>query len=72
MTESDRRWLAPSSEPRPPQYASRLFDAQEREASDEEIQQINARTLKGTFTPRTAAGGLSPDFTDVERLDVER
>ncbi|MEV4871350.1 telomere-protecting terminal protein Tpg [Streptomyces syringium] len=56
----------------PPQYAARLFDAQERGASDEELQEIAAKALKEVyFQDRGRRAGQLEEvrFTDVEHLE---
>ncbi|MGX8903700.1 telomere-protecting terminal protein Tpg [Streptomyces netropsis] len=56
----------------PPQYAARLFDAQERGDSDEELQEIAAKALKEVyFQDRGRRAGQLEEvrFTDVEHLE---
>ncbi|MFC8407444.1 telomere-protecting terminal protein Tpg [Streptomyces griseoincarnatus] len=58
----------------PPQYAARLFDAQERGASDQQIQQIAAEALKEVYFQDDGrrAGQLEEvRFTDIEHLEFD-
>ncbi|MET9017068.1 XRE family transcriptional regulator [Streptomyces olivaceoviridis] len=58
----------------PPQYAARLFDAQEAGASDQQLQQIAAEALKEVYFQDSGrrAGSLEEvRFTDVEHLEFE-
>ncbi|MDI5973521.1 XRE family transcriptional regulator [Streptomyces sp. SL13] len=56
----------------PPEYAGRLFDAQEAGASDSELEQIAAEALKDVyFQDRGRRAGSLEDvrFTDIEHLE---
>ncbi|MFD5110555.1 telomere-protecting terminal protein Tpg [Streptomyces cinereoruber] len=58
----------------PPQYAARLFDAQEQGASDDELQEIAAEALKEVYFQDGGRRAGSLDevrFTDVEHLEFE-
>ncbi|MBU5948181.1 telomere-protecting terminal protein Tpg [Streptomyces griseoincarnatus] len=58
----------------PPRYAARLFDAQERGASDQQIQQIAAEALKEVYFQDDGrrAGQLEEvRFTDIEHLEFD-
>lgn len=58
----------------PPQYAARLFDAQEQGASDQQIQQIAAEALKEVYFQDDGrrAGQLEEvRFTDIEHLEFD-
>ncbi|MEU6092740.1 XRE family transcriptional regulator [Streptomyces sp. NPDC047085] len=58
----------------PPQYAARLFDAQEQGASDQQLQQIAADALKEVYFQDNArrAGQLDEvRFTDIEHLEFD-
>ncbi|MGA5521125.1 telomere-protecting terminal protein Tpg [Streptomyces pseudogriseolus] len=58
----------------PPQYAARLFDAQEAGAGDQQLQQIAAEGLRETYFQDDGrrAGQLEEvRFTDVEHLEFE-
>ncbi|MFF1643214.1 telomere-protecting terminal protein Tpg [Streptomyces sp. NPDC058246] len=58
----------------PPQYAARLFDAQEAGASDQELQEIAAEALKEVYFQdggRRAGSLEEVRFTDVEHLEFE-
>ncbi|MFD0007141.1 telomere-protecting terminal protein Tpg [Streptomyces sp. NPDC127178] len=58
----------------PPQYAARLFDAQEAGASDRELKEIAAEALKEVYFQDAGrrAGSLEEvRFTDVEHLEFE-
>ncbi|AXI84584.1 XRE family transcriptional regulator [Streptomyces griseoincarnatus] len=58
----------------PPQYAARLFDAQERGASDQQIRQIAAEALKEVYFQDDGrrAGQLEEvRFTDIEHLEFD-
>ncbi|WP_086737127.1 telomere-protecting terminal protein Tpg [Streptomyces glaucescens] len=58
----------------PPQYAARLFDAQEQGASDQQFQQIAAEALKEVYFQDNGrrAGQLEEvRFTDIEHLEFD-
>ena len=58
----------------PPQYAARLFDAQEQGASDQQLRQIAAEALKEVYFQdggRRAGSLEEVRFTDIEHLDFE-
>jgi hypothetical protein len=58
----------------PPQYAARLFDAQQAGASDQQLQQIAAEGLKEVYFQDSGrrAGSLEEvRFTDVEQVEFE-
>ncbi|WP_149830661.1 telomere-protecting terminal protein Tpg [Streptomyces tailanensis] len=58
----------------PPQYAGRLFDAQEQGATDQQLQQIAAEALKEVYFQDSGrrAGSLEEvRFTDIEHLEFE-
>ncbi|MEV6841674.1 XRE family transcriptional regulator [Streptomyces sp. NPDC051133] len=58
----------------PPQYAARLFDAQQAGASDQQLQQIAAEGLKDMYFQDNGrrAGSLEEvRFTDVEHLEFD-
>ncbi|MEU0659421.1 telomere-protecting terminal protein Tpg [Streptomyces lavendulocolor] len=58
----------------PPQYAARLFQAQEAGASDAQLQQIAAEALKEVYFQDSGrrAGSLEEvRFTDVQHLEFE-
>lgn len=58
----------------PPQYAARLFDAQEQGASDQRLQEIAAEALKETYFQEGGrrAGSLEEvRFTDIEHLEFD-
>ncbi|MGW5003065.1 telomere-protecting terminal protein Tpg [Streptomyces hydrogenans] len=58
----------------PPQYAARLFDAQDAGASDAELQQITAEALKEVYFQDSGrrAGSLEEvRFTDVQHLEFD-
>ncbi|MCX3289702.1 XRE family transcriptional regulator [Streptomyces sp. NEAU-H22] len=58
----------------PPQYAARLFDAQETGASDQQLQQIAAEALKEVYFQDNGrrAGQLEElRFTDIEHLEFD-
>ncbi|MFI2508679.1 telomere-protecting terminal protein Tpg [Streptomyces sp. NPDC018972] len=58
----------------PPQYAARLFDAQQAGAGDQQLQQIAAEGLKEAYFQDSGrrAGSLEEvRFTDVEHLEFE-
>lgn len=58
----------------PPQYAARLFDAQEAGASDRELKEIAAEALKEVYFQdggRRAGSLEEVRFTDVEHLEFE-
>lgn len=58
----------------PPQYAARLFDAQEAGASDTRLQEIAAEALKEVYFQDGSrrAGSLEEvRFTDIEHLEFE-
>lgn len=58
----------------PPQYASRLFDAQEQGASDQQLREIAAEALKEVYFQdggRRAGSLEEVRFTDIEHLDFE-
>ena len=58
----------------PPQYAARLFDAQEAGASDQELQEIAADALKEVYFQDNGrrAGSLEEvRFTDIEHLEFD-
>ncbi|MEU3401335.1 telomere-protecting terminal protein Tpg [Streptomyces filamentosus] len=58
----------------PPQYAARLFDAQDAGASDTELQEIAAEALKEVYFQdggRRAGSLEEVRFTDVEHLEFD-
>ncbi|MEV7282648.1 XRE family transcriptional regulator [Streptomyces sp. NPDC093111] len=58
----------------PPQYAARLFDAQEAGASDDELQEIAAEGLKEVYFQdggRRAGSLEEVRFTDIEHLEFD-
>lgn len=56
----------------PPQYAQRLFDAQERGADDRRLRGIVAEGLQEVyFKDGGRAQGLEVEFTDIAYFDVE-
>ncbi|MFH9090510.1 telomere-protecting terminal protein Tpg [Streptomyces sp. NPDC017673] len=58
----------------PPQYAARLFDAQEAGSSDQELQQIAADALREVYFQDSGrrAGQLEEvRFTDIEHLEFD-
>ncbi|TDT42115.1 telomere-protecting terminal protein [Streptomyces sp. BK208] len=58
----------------PPQYAARLFDAQDRGADDRQLQQIAAEAIKEVYFQDDGrrAGQLEEvRFTDIEHLEFE-
>ncbi|MEV5730778.1 XRE family transcriptional regulator [Streptomyces pharetrae] len=58
----------------PPQYAARLFDAQQAGATDQQLQQITAEALKEVYFQDSGrrAGSLEEvRFTDIEHLEFE-
>ncbi|MFI1488044.1 telomere-protecting terminal protein Tpg [Streptomyces sp. NPDC020747] len=58
----------------PPQYAARLFNAQEQGASDQELQDIAADALKEVYFQDNGrrAGSLEEvRFTDIEHLEFD-
>ncbi|MFI1808495.1 telomere-protecting terminal protein Tpg [Streptomyces californicus] len=58
----------------PPQYAARLFDAQEQGATDDRLQEIAAEALKEVYFQDGGRRASSLDevrFTDIEHLEFE-
>ncbi|MCX4704344.1 XRE family transcriptional regulator [Streptomyces sp. NBC_01373] len=58
----------------PPQYAARLFDAQQQGASDQRLQEIAAEGLKEVYFQDSGrrAGSLEEvRFTDIEHLEFD-
>lgn len=58
----------------PPQYAARLFEAQEAGASDRELQEIAAEALKEVYFQdggRRAGSLEEVRFTDIEHLEFD-
>ena len=58
----------------PPQYAARLFDAQEAGAGDQQLQQIAADALREVYFQdggRRAGSLEEVHFTDIEHLEFE-
>lgn len=58
----------------PPQYAARLFDAQEHGASDQELREIAAQALKEVYFQdggRRAGQLEEVRFTDIEHLEFD-
>ncbi|MBC9729353.1 telomere-protecting terminal protein Tpg [Streptomyces sp. TRM68367] len=58
----------------PPQYAARLFDAQERGATDQQLQNIAAEGLKQVYFQdggRRAGNLEEVRFTDIEHLEFD-
>ncbi|MFG2547712.1 telomere-protecting terminal protein Tpg [Streptomyces sp. NPDC048594] len=58
----------------PPQYAARLFDAQQQGASDARLQEIAAEALKDVYFQdggRRAGSLQEVRFTDVEHLEFD-
>ncbi|MFF0001763.1 telomere-protecting terminal protein Tpg [Streptomyces avermitilis] len=59
----------------PPQYAARLFEAQEQGASDQRLQEIAAEALKEVYFQdggRRAGSLEEVRFTDVEHIEFDR
>ena len=57
----------------PPQYAGRLFDAQDTGASEQQLRDIAAEALQDVYfrDGGRRAGGLLVEFTDVEHIDFD-
>jgi hypothetical protein len=57
----------------PPQYAARLFDAQEAGASEQQLRNIAAEGLGEAYFRDSGrrAHGLEVEFTDVEHLEFD-
>ncbi|MCC3655781.1 XRE family transcriptional regulator [Streptomyces sp. S07_1.15] len=58
----------------PPQYAARLFDAQQQGAGDQRLQEIAAEALKDVYFQdggRRAGSLEEVRFTDIEHLDFD-
>lgn len=58
----------------PPQYAARLFDAQQQGATDQQLQQIAAEGLKDVYFQDSGrrAGSLEEvRFTDIEHIEFD-
>src|SRR5215208_2507948 len=58
----------------PPQYAARLFDAQEQGATDQRLQEIAAEALKEVYFQdggRRAGSLEEVRFTDIEHLEFD-
>ncbi|MER5200987.1 hypothetical protein ACWD3J_46445 [Streptomyces sp. NPDC002755] len=57
----------------PPEFAAQLFTAREQGATEQRLQQIAADGLAQMCfrANNSRAHGLSVEFTDVERLDIE-
>ncbi|MFE1025755.1 telomere-protecting terminal protein Tpg [Streptomyces sp. NPDC058818] len=58
----------------PPQYAARLFDAQQQGAGDRQLQQIAAEALKETYFQdggRRAGSLEEVRFTDIEHIEFD-
>ncbi|WP_369174897.1 XRE family transcriptional regulator [Streptomyces sp. R28] len=58
----------------PPQYAARLFDAQQQGATDQQLQQIAAEALKDVYFQDSGrrAGSLEEvRFTDIEHIEFD-
>ncbi|MFJ9822240.1 telomere-protecting terminal protein Tpg [Streptomyces sp. NPDC101151] len=58
----------------PPQYAARLFDAQQQGATDQQLQQIAAEALKDVYFQDSGrrAGSLEEvRFTDIEHVQFD-
>ncbi|WP_411575139.1 telomere-protecting terminal protein Tpg [Streptomyces fradiae] len=58
----------------PPQYAARLFDAQEAGATDQQLQEIAAEALKEVYFQdggRRAGALEEVRFTDIEHLEFD-
>ncbi len=57
----------------PPQYAARLFDAQEQGATEQQLRDIAAEGLQEIYFKDQGrrAAGLLVEFTDVDFIDVE-
>ncbi|MFF8431712.1 telomere-protecting terminal protein Tpg [Streptomyces sp. NPDC016566] len=58
----------------PPQYAARLFDAQQQGATDQQLQQIAAEALKDVYFQDSGrrAGSLEEvHFTDIEHVEFD-
>lgn len=58
----------------PPQYAARLFDAQQQGATDQQLQQITAEALKDVYFQDNGrrAGSLEEvRFTDIEHVEFD-
>ncbi|UYQ66147.1 telomere-protecting terminal protein Tpg [Streptomyces peucetius] len=57
----------------PPQYAARLFDAQEQGATEQQLLDITAEGLQEIYFKDHGrrAQGLLVEFTDIDHIDVE-
>ncbi|MFF7127967.1 telomere-protecting terminal protein Tpg [Streptomyces sp. NPDC008240] len=58
----------------PPQYAARLFDAQQQGATDQQLQQITAEALRDVYFQDNGrrAGSLEEvRFTDIEHVEFD-
>ncbi|MFE2322299.1 telomere-protecting terminal protein Tpg, partial [Streptomyces sp. NPDC059441] len=58
----------------PPQYAARLFDAQEQGAGDQRLQEIAAEALRDVYFQdggRRAGSLEEVRFTDVEHIEFD-
>ncbi|MGW0778468.1 telomere-protecting terminal protein Tpg [Streptomyces sp. NPDC054802] len=57
----------------PPQYAARLFDAQEQGATEQQLLAITAEGLQEIYFKDRGrrAQGLLVEFTDIDHIDVE-
>jgi hypothetical protein len=57
----------------PPQYAARLFDAQEQGATEQQLLAITAEGLQEIYFKDHGrrAQGLLVEFTDIDHIDVE-
>ncbi|MFD3940763.1 telomere-protecting terminal protein Tpg [Streptomyces sp. NPDC058611] len=57
----------------PPQYAGRLFDAQDTGASEQQLRDIAAEALQDVYfrDGGRRAGGLLVEFTDVEHINFD-
>ncbi|MFI8003585.1 telomere-protecting terminal protein Tpg [Streptomyces sp. NPDC086010] len=57
----------------PPAYAARLFDARDRGATDQQLQDIAAEALQETYFKDNGrrASGLLVEYTDVEHIEFD-
>jgi hypothetical protein len=57
----------------PPQYAARLFDAQEQGATEQQLLDITAEGLQEIYFKDHGrrAQGLLVEFTDIDHIDIE-
>ncbi|GAA1545747.1 hypothetical protein GCM10009730_63520 [Streptomyces albidochromogenes] len=57
----------------PPEFAARLFDAQEAGASEQQLRDIAAEGLQEIYFKDRGrrAGGLLDEFTDLEHIEFD-